>query len=150
MKPAQQSEDNSSRTIAQVSAPGFASKSGTTRAALERGERRPRPATSTRPESRRSLALPMQPLPDDETDSEQRGAGDEPRDEAFGNRPDIPERPAAAVVGMLRVLDVADDRVELAVADRLRRERRHHVRADADGFGDLRRGRVTERRWYGV
>ena len=39
---------------------------------------------------------------------------DEPRDEPFGDRPDVAERPAAAVVRMLRVLDVADDRVELA------------------------------------
>src|SRR3954451_16534342 len=119
MKPAQQSDDNSSRTIAQVSAVGFASKSGTTRAASERGERRPRPATSTRPDTRSSFALAMQPLSDHEAHAEQRGAGDEPRDEAFGNRPDVPERPAAAVVGMLRVFDVADDRIELATADRL-------------------------------
>ena len=34
-------------------------------------------------------------------------------DEPFRDRADVAERPAAAVVRVLRVLDVADDRVEL-------------------------------------
>ena len=47
---------------------------------------------------------------------------------------------------VLRVLDVTDERVELAIADRLARELRHHVRPAAHGLRDLNRRRVRERR----
>src|SRR5438034_4704725 len=56
------------------------------------------------------------------------------------------DRPAAAVVGMLGVLNVADDRVQMPVADLLLREPRHQVGPDADGLGDLHGRRILERR----
>ena len=43
---------------------------------------------------------------------------EEPGHEPFGDRPDVTERPAAAIIGMLRVVDVEDERVELRVGDR--------------------------------
>jgi hypothetical protein len=51
---------------------------------------------------------------------------------------------------VLRVPDVADDRVELGVRDRVRREPWHHVRTDPDGLGDLHRRRILERRRHDV
>src|SRR4051794_39305020 len=99
--------------------------SGTTRSGSMSTWRRrlPRDASSTRPERSASLALAMlQPLPDDEAGADEDDARDEPGDEPFGDRADVAEGPAAAVVRMLRVLDVADDRVELVLGDRLLRE----------------------------
>src|SRR5207302_11511528 len=60
------------------------------------------------------------------------------------------ERPAAAVIGMPRIRDVADDRVELRAADLRRGEARHQVRARPYGLGDLDGGRSIERRRHGV
>src|SRR4029079_5811656 len=106
-----------------------------------------RRSRSTIPEISASLALPtLQPLSDYHADGDERRHPDEPGDEALRNRADVADRPAAAVIRVLRVLDVADDRVELAIGDVLLREGRHHVGADPDGLCDLRRRRVLERR----
>src|SRR3954454_15450516 len=119
--------------IAHVSAPRSTSMSGTTRSgSLSRCRRRlPREASSTSPESSASFALAMlQPLPDHEAEADQHRPGEEPRDEPLGDRADVAERPAAAVVRMLRVEDLAYDRVGLRVALVPLRESGHHVRAD--------------------
>ena len=85
---------------------------------------------------------------EDEADGDERGRRDQPGDEPLRDRADVAEAPAARVVRRLRVLDVGDDRVELAVRERLLREAGHHVRPDADGLGDLRRRRVLQRRRF--
>src|SRR4051794_14966751 len=68
---------------------------------------------------------------------------DEPGDHALRNRPDVADRPTAAVVGVLRVLEVARDRVDLVLRECLLAERRHQVRADAHRFGNVDRCRVA-------
>src|SRR4051794_6626025 len=134
------SEARKSSAIATVSAPGFGGCLGRIRRASLLGFRRPRPSNSTRPETSRSRALlTRQPLPDDDAEEHERLRCDEPGHKPLGDRADVPERPPAAVVGVLRVVDVRDDRVQLRVADRLLRERRHHVRPDSHRLSDLHR-----------
>src|SRR5439155_19710148 len=62
------------------------------------------------------------------------------------DRPDVAERPAALVGRMLRVLDVADDRIDVGVAQLPLREARHQIWTDSHGLGDLHRAGVLERR----
>src|SRR5437762_154842 len=69
--------------------------------------------------ARSASASRADPLPDHAAGRDQQDDGDEPGDEPFGHRPHMAERPAAAIVGVLGVLHVADDRVELVVADLL-------------------------------
>src|SRR5919109_4372083 len=84
------------------------------------------------------------PPADDECDSDQHAAREQPCDDALGNGPEMAKSPAAAVVGPLRELDVADDRVELPVAQLLFPEARHDPGADAHRLGDLSRRRLVE------
>src|SRR5581483_157486 len=106
-----------SRRIAAVSAPGLGGSFGTVRSASGRGLRRPRPASSTSPATRESRSLATaEPLADREAQADERAGGEEPRHEPLRHGPEMAERPAAAVVRVLRQLDVADDRVELPVA----------------------------------
>ena len=63
-----------------------------------------------------------------------------------GTGPTVPRAQPPRLSGMLRVVDVGDDRVELAVRDRALGEARHHVGPDPHRLGDLRVGRVLERR----
>src|SRR5437762_899302 len=80
-----------------------------------------RPITSNAAAVTKSLALAFtasQSRADREADGHERGRAEEPGDDPLRNRADVAERPPAAVVRVLRVLDVADDRVELAIRDR--------------------------------
>src|SRR5437667_3690024 len=81
------------------------------------GDARRRAKSSTTPATSQRQTLLMQPPPDHQCDSHERRPGDEPRDEPFRHRPDVADPPAALVHRMLRVEDVADDRVQLAIAD---------------------------------
>src|SRR3954466_9498170 len=82
---------------------------------------------------------------DDSRDHEQRGDRERPRDEPLGHRPDVPDTPAAAVVGVLNaLLDIAGERVEVGLGYLALAELRHQVRADPDRLGDLCRGRVVK------
>src|SRR5947209_7884236 len=135
------------RASAALSAPRSGGSSGTTRSACFGGRRRPRPSSSTMLETTKARALPMaKPLSHDGADRDEERGGEEPRHEALGHRADVADRPTAVIVRMLRPVDVADDRVELPVRDRLRRELRHDVRADADRLRDLHVRRALERR----
>src|SRR5205807_987138 len=97
-----------------------------------------RPTRSTSAATSQSFALATaQPLPKQHAERDEHAHAEEPRHETLRNRPDVTERPAAAVVGALRPFDVSDDRVKLAVRDRLRREGRHHVGTDPDCLSDL-------------
>src|SRR4051794_35197814 len=90
---------------------------------------RPRPASRTTAETSAFLTLLMaEPLPDRHAGEDEDGRCEEPGDEALRHGSEVPERPAAAVVRVLRVLDVGDDRVELVRRERLLREARHHIR----------------------
>src|SRR3954451_2185028 len=73
------------------------------------------------------LALMLEPLSDHDADCDEGGHRDEPGDETLRDGTEVPDRPAAPVVGVLCVLHVGDDRVELPIADRLLREARHDV-----------------------
>src|SRR5213595_2168524 len=89
--------------------------------------------------ARSASASRADPLSDHSAGCNEQNDRDEPGDEALRHRADVTERPATAIVGMLRVLDVADDRVEVTVADLPRGEVRHQVRAYAYSLGDLDR-----------
>src|SRR5256885_3389400 len=137
-------------TAATSSEPRFRGAAGTIRSRSPGRSRGRRPRL---PISRSSAAtsaafalLTLQPLPDHDADGDEGRHPEEPGDEPLRNGAQMADRPTAPVVRVLRVLDVADDRVELRIRERLLREPRRHVRADADGLGDLRRGRVLERR----
>src|SRR5579884_1766541 len=137
MNPTAQRAAKKSSRIAHVSAPGFGARFGTVRSASLRGFGRLRPRRSTSPATSESRALlTAKPLADDDAEADERDHAEEPGDEALRHRTDVAERPAAAVVDVLRVQDVGDDRVQLRVADRLLREGRHDVRPDPDGLGD--------------
>src|SRR5205823_3483747 len=69
----------------------------------------------------------------------------QPGDHALGDRADSAYPPPALVVGVGRP-EVADDRGELAIADLLLRERRHHERPGAHRLGDLDRRHMLDRR----
>src|SRR5581483_3040571 len=147
MNPAAKSAARKSRPTAAVSARGFGGNAGTTRSDSFGGFARPRPSRRTIAATRKRPSLrTLEPLPYDDADRNEESGRQEPRDETLGHRADVADRPAAAVVGMLDPVDVADDRVELPVRDRLRRELRHDVRADAHRLGDLHVGRILERR----
>src|SRR5690348_12123085 len=62
-----------------------------------------RRTSSTPAASRRPLSLDGTPVPlaDHDAQRDQRRAGHEPADQAFGDGPDVAERQAAAVVGAL-------------------------------------------------
>src|SRR5437762_1777583 len=144
-----QAAEVSRRKTASSSAPSFWGGSGTT--TRSRSPRRTRgrrlPSRSTSPEIRKSRALPTrEPLPDHDADADERARPQEPGHEPFRHRPDAADRPAAAVVRMLGVLDVADERVDLVPREVLFREARHHVRPDPYRLGDLPGRRVVERR----
>src|SRR5919204_5362489 len=79
--------------------------SGSGRAGFRR-----RPASSSAPEITRSfaLALTLQPLADHDADRNEHRRPDQPRDKPLRNRPEVADRPAAAIVRVLRVFDVPD------------------------------------------
>src|SRR3954453_12201969 len=143
------------RASASSSARGLGSPGGTTGSrspGFSRGFVRCR-KSSTAAATRKSFGLArftLEPLADDHADDDQRGRRDEPGDEPFWNRAEVADRPAAAVVRVLRVLDVGDYRVQIPVRQRFRREARHYVRADPDGLRDLGRSRILQRRRDGV
>src|ERR1051326_1369116 len=147
MNPAAKSAAAKRSTSAAFSALRSGGSSGTTRSACFGGRRRPRPSSSTMPETTKARTLPMAEPPsyDDADRNEERG-GEEPRHEALGHRPDVADRPPAPVVGVLHPVDVADDRVELPVRYRLRGEARHDVGPDANRLRDLHVRRTLERR----
>src|SRR6478736_1387061 len=122
-------EESASRARAATSAPGRGTRISMIRRG-SRGELRrlPRPRSSTSPESSQSLALAMQPLPDRHADTDEDGRPEEPGHESLGDRADAADRPAAAVIRMLRPIHVRDERVELAIGYLLPGELRHHVR----------------------
>src|SRR5579884_1957216 len=123
MKAAEKSAVRSSSTITASSLPGCSSPGGTIGSRSEGSFGRRRPMPSSVSETSRSLALAMarQPLADHHADRDERERRDEPRDQALGHGAEMTDRPAAAVVRVLRVLDVPDDRVELPVGDLLLR-----------------------------
>src|SRR3954467_2705182 len=70
--------------------------------------------TSVAAETSSALALLMaQPLSEQDADRDERRGRQEPGHEPFRHRPEMADRPAAAVVRVLRPLDVADNRVHL-------------------------------------
>src|SRR5438270_8184487 len=147
MNPAANSAAAKRSTSTTVSAPRSGGSSGTTRSACFGGRRRPRPSSSTMLETTNARALLMaKPLSHDHADRNEERGREEPRHKTLRHRADVADRPTAVVVRMLRPVDVADDRVELMVRDRLRRELRHDVGADADRLRDLHVRRVLERR----
>src|SRR4051812_23428325 len=87
------------------------------------GRRRPRAKTSTIvATSQRQSAFTigpsrLDPPSDQDADGHERGRGQQPGDEPFRDRPDVAERPAAAVLRMLGLLDVGDERAQLLVGD---------------------------------
>src|SRR3954451_15895513 len=86
------------------------------RAAPPAHARRPRAgdAATARERARRARsasASRLDPLSDHGAGRDQQDDPDEPGDETFRHRADVSERPAAAIVRMLRVEDIADDRV---------------------------------------
>src|SRR5204862_8290919 len=89
-------------TTAASSEPRFAGAGGTIRSrspGRSRGRRRLLPISSSRPATRASFALlTLQLLPDHDADGDERRHAEEPGDEALGNRAQVPDRPAAAVV----------------------------------------------------
>src|SRR5436190_23807079 len=101
-----------SRTSTRRSGPGLGGPTGTMRGgAGSSGGGLRRPSSSSAAAVTRSLVLALmssQTAPDREADSHERGRADQPGDDPFRDRPDVSERPAAAVVGVLRVLDVAN------------------------------------------
>src|SRR5947207_1536237 len=111
---------------------------GTSASALGRGCRRAR--RSTIPARSQRASLLMEAPPDHQRDADQRRSCDQPRDEPLWHWAYVTDAPAALVRRVLRVLDVEDDRVELAVADLRAPERRHHVWPVRHGLGDLCRG----------
>src|SRR5947207_3496457 len=128
MNPAAKSAAAKRSASAAVSALRSGGSSGTTRSACFGGRRRPRPSSSTMLETTKARTLPMaEPLSHDDADRNEERGGEEPRHEALRHRPDVADRPAAPVVGMLHPVDVADDGVELPVRYRLRGEPRHDV-----------------------
>src|SRR4029077_15765156 len=106
-----------SRPIATSSAAGLFGAGQATVGSRSRGlslRFRRRPTRSTAAATRNARALPTaEPLPEHEADADERGRRQEPRDKPLRHGADVPDRPAAAVVGVLRVLDVAHDRVHL-------------------------------------
>src|SRR3954451_21571498 len=70
------------------------------------------------------------PLAEEQADPDERGAGDQPGDEPLGAGAEETDRSPALLLRGLRVLDVADDRIELTVGDVLLREPGHQVGAD--------------------
>src|SRR3954463_7666038 len=137
--------------MAVVSARGFGTPGGTIRSlGCAPGSRRRLPTSSTSADRSRSRALLMQAPPDQHADDDERGGAEEPGDEPFRHGADASERPAAAIVGMLRPDHIGDERVELRFRDLVRREARHDVRTDPHRLGDLRRRRFAERRRYGM
>src|SRR5579862_502865 len=150
MKPTANTAVRKSRASTRLSAPRSDGSFGTMRSASFDGlrRRRLRPSASTTAETIASSALRMlQLLPYRHAQPDEHDHGDEPRHEPLRHGADLADPPAAAVVGVLRPVDIADDRVELPVADRPLRETRHDVRPDADRLCDLDVGRVLERRW---
>src|SRR3954470_17282595 len=102
--------------IAVVSARGFGRPGGTIRrVGRAGGSSRRLPTSSTRADRSTSRALLMQAPPDQHADDDERCRGEEPGDEPFRHGADAPERPAAAIVGMLRPEHIGDERVELRV-----------------------------------
>src|SRR5689334_8721765 len=129
MKPSAESEERPSSASTASSAAGFGGSAGTSRVSSGFGRRRRR--RTTRRTSAGTIALrarltPESP-PQQQAEHEQRGDRDEPGHEPLRHRADEAEPPAARARRLLRELDVADDRVELPVADRAPGERRHDV-----------------------
>src|SRR5437763_6360833 len=156
MKPSAEREESPNRARTASSAAGFGGSAGTIRLSSGLGRRRPRPSRSTSAETIALRALLIgapparrsrtEPPPEQQAEDEQRRHGQEPGHEPLWNRPEEAESPPAGAVRPLRELDVADDRVELPVADRVLRELRHHVGPDPHGLRDLERRRPVERR----
>src|SRR6266511_4443941 len=113
---------------------GLGGASAKMRSRFRSGRRRIRFSSRTIPaiSQRRKLLLLPCATADDDRDEDEDASGNQPRDDPLGNRPKVAQSPPPAVVGILRQQDVADDRIELPVADLLLREARHQVRADPD------------------
>src|SRR3982751_2412538 len=110
MNPIAQTAPAARSASASSSAPGLGSPAGTTRSRSPgfKGGRRRR-SRSTAPATSQSFGLArfiLEALADDHADSDQDNRRDEPRHEPFGDGSEVAERPAAPVVGVLRVLDV--------------------------------------------
>src|SRR5580765_1921088 len=106
-----------SRPIATSSASGLfgtgTATIGSRSPGLSRRFRR-RPTRSTAAATRNARALPTpEPLPEHQADADERGRGKEPRHKPLRHGADVPDRPAARVVRVLGVLDVANDRAHL-------------------------------------
>src|SRR5207237_978129 len=123
MKPTAQADEIPSSSNTKSSARASVSRFGTSLGASGRGGLL-RPSSSTKAATSQSFALATQPLPQEHAERDEDARGEEPRHESLGHRADVTEGPAAAAVGALRALDVADERGEIGLRDRLLRERR--------------------------
>src|SRR2546421_12737858 len=105
----------SSSSVARSSEPGLREAGGTIRSRWPGQSRRFRfRASRSSPATSASFALPTpEPPPDQDAAGDERRHSQEPGHEALRDRAEVTDRPAAAVVRALRVLDVADDRVHL-------------------------------------
>src|ERR687888_705869 len=115
MNPPAQAAAASRSTTTTISARGSAAPGGTIGRSGRRGAVERRQTWNAKRSARRLSLLTAHRPPDHETRRDQDSARQEPGDHPLRYRPEVPEPPAAAIVRVLRRLDVRDDRVQLAV-----------------------------------